>query len=177
MYAEAEAAIGSPRRVDREEAEVKWFVPLAGVVATVLRRLLRDAEGPDGTASTLAFAGGILFAVGMTVFAGLAFSIGEVPEKLEPSTLQALHVLNNDMFFPVAIGVIAFSAGCGIAVVKTGVLPKWLGWVAIAIAVVSATPLFFISILVFALWIIVVSVLMTMRAGDTAAPPAGPPVA
>jgi uncharacterized protein DUF4386 len=144
--------------------------------ATVLRKALRRLEVEAAGASALSFAGAIVLAVGLLIFAGLSVALGEAPEKLDPSALQALHVLNNDLFFPAAVGAMAFLIGTGIAVVRTGALPRWLGWVAIVAGVLSATPIFFVSIFALALWILIVSVLLSLGAeADSGVGRAPPP--
>ena len=148
--------------------------------ATALRNVLRRAERDGAGASTLSFAGAIVFAVGATIFAGIGFTLGDAVDDVEPPTIQTLHVLNNDMFLTVAVGLFAFALGSGIAVVRTGVLPAWLGWVAIVLSVLSITPIFFIAFAVMGLWILAVSVLLTLAADgvppSTVPPPStGPP--
>ena len=110
-----------------------------------------------------------MFVVGVTIFAGLGFALGDVADDIEPPTLQALHVLNSDMFLTGAVGLFAFLLGTGIAVVRTGALPAWLGWVAIVVSVLSITPIFFIAFAVMGIWVLVVSVLLFLAA-DKAEP-------
>jgi hypothetical protein len=139
------------------------FLIFSSTVAGVLRR----AEGDPGGASALAYGGGILFATGGAIFAGVSFTIGDTVKDIDPASLQTLHVLSEDLFFPVAVGTVAFLLGAGIGVVKTGVLPKWLGWAAIVVALVGITPIGFVSFPALGLWTLVVSVMLFMRA-DTA---------
>jgi hypothetical protein len=134
--------------------------------ATALRNALRRAEGGDAGASTLSFAGAIVFVVGLAIWASFGFVIGDVADHVEDLTLQTLHVLSFDFFMANAIGIFAFLLGSGIAVVKTDVLPKWLGWVAIVVCLLAITPLFFIAGLVMAIWTLVVSVMLSLKAGE-----------
>jgi hypothetical protein len=143
--------------------------------ATALRNALRRAERDGAGASTLSFGGAIVFAVGASIFAGLTFTLGDAVDDIEPPALQTLHVLNNDMFLTVAVGLFAFLLGSGIAVVRTGVLPAWLGWVAIVVSVLSITPIFFIAFAVMGLWVLVVSVMLTLAADGAPSPTAPPP--
>jgi hypothetical protein len=138
-----------------------FFVFFSTNVAGMLRR----AQGETGGSSALSFAGGILFAVGVLIFAGLAFTLGDAADDIEPSAVQALHVMSNDMFFPVAVGTATFLIGTGIAVVKTGALPAWLGWVAIVLGVVAVTPAGFFAFMALGIWTLIVSVMLSMRAG------------
>jgi hypothetical protein len=142
--------------------------------ATVLRENLRRAEAERGAASTLGFAGAIVFAIGALIFAGLGFTLGEAADDIDPTAIQTLHVLNNEMFLPLVVGILVFFLGSGIAVLKTGALPKWIGWVAIIGAILSLTPTFLAAI-VLGLFILLVSVLLSLRSEVPPAPRAGPP--
>jgi hypothetical protein len=137
------------------------------IFSTTVAGLLRRAQGETGGSSALAFGGGVLFAAGGAIFAGIVFCLGDVAGDVGPGTLQTLNVMNEDMFFPIAVGVATFLLGSGIATVKTGALPKWLGWVAIVFGVLGVTPVGFVSFGVLGLWTLIVSVMLAMNA-DTA---------
>jgi hypothetical protein len=139
------------------------FLIFSGTLAGVLRR----AQNETGGASTLAYGGGILMAVGIAIFAGLVFTLGDVGSDIDPSAAQTLNALNEDLFFPVAAGSVAFLLGAGIGVLKTGVLPKALGWLAIAGVVIGVTPVGFLALAVLAVFTLITSVMLAMRA-DTA---------
>ncbi|MSO41470.1 MAG: hypothetical protein EXQ70_06190 [Solirubrobacterales bacterium] len=134
------------------------------IFSTKLFGILRREEGETGGLSAFGFAGGILFAVGLTIFAGINFAGGVAPEDVDPVALQTINILNNNMFFPLALGVAVFDLASGIGIVKTGMLPKWLGWVAIVAGVAALTPAGFFSFLLLGLWTLVVSVMLAMRA-------------
>ena len=138
------------------------------VFSTTLAGLLRRAQGETGGSSALAYAGGIAFAIGLTIFAGLGFTAADVVGDLEPAAVQAISALGGDMFFTVAIGVGAFGIGAGIAALKTGVLPKWLAWAAIVLGVIAITPVGFAGFILLCPWTLIVSVLLSMRTADTA---------
>jgi hypothetical protein len=59
-------------------------------------------------------------------------------------------------------------------VVRYGALPKWLGWVAILLGVVGVTPIGFAAFLGLGIWILIVSVILSLRARGTSAAPATP---
>jgi hypothetical protein len=147
-----------------------FFLFFSTNVAGVLRR----AQGETGGSSALSFAGGILFAVGATIFAGIGFTLGDAVDELDASAVQTLHVMNMNMFFPIAVGTAAFFLGSGIATVKTGALPKWLGWIAIVLGIIAVTPVGFAAFMALGLWTVIVSVMLAMRAGSEPAGPAGP---
>ena len=57
-----------------------------------------------------------------------------------------------------------FLFSTGLSIVLYGAIPKWLGWVAIALAVIGLTPLGFAAFLGTGVWILIVSIMLTMRA-------------
>jgi hypothetical protein len=126
---------------------------------------LRTAQVERRVSSTLAFAGGVVLALGLTLFAAIGFVLGDLHDDLPPAAVQTLNAMNADFFFPAAVGVSAFYFGSGAALIQTGVLPKWLGWVTIVLAVVAITPVGFVSFLGLGIWLIVVSILLALRAG------------
>jgi hypothetical protein len=136
---------------------------------------LRRAEGDSRTASALCFGGGVLFAGGFALAAGLGVFIGDVAGDLDPSALQALHEASLVVVFPWTVGACAFLLGAGTAVLQTGVLATWLGWLAIVLGVVAAIPshvlggvLDHIGVLPVAglgVWTIIVSVQLYTHAG------------
>ena len=138
------------------------------IFSTTVAGLLRRAQGDTGGPSAFSFAGGIVFAVGLTIFAGLGFTAGEVIGDVDPIVVQTINALSMDMFFTVAVGTGAFLLGTGVGTLKTGVLPKWLGWAAIVIGVVAITPLGFFGFLALGVWTLIASVMLAMQArGDT----------
>ena len=143
-----------------------FFMLFATTVASLLRR--DPARG--AVAAPFSFAGGILFAVGATIFAGLSFTAGDAVDDVGPATLQTLHVLEMDMFFPLVVGVSAFLLGTGVGALKSGVLPSWLAWVAIVIGVVAFTPAGFIAFMALGIWTLIVSVMLAMQARVAPAP-------
>jgi len=137
-----------------------FFLVFTANIAGVLRR----AQGESGGSSALCFAGGIVFAVGATIFAGLGFTAADAVDHLDPIAVQALNALGSDMFFTVAAGGAAFLIGAAVATLKTGALPKWLGWLAIVIGVLAVTPLGFFAFLAMLVWTLIASVILAMRA-------------
>jgi hypothetical protein len=120
-------------------------------------------EGP----STLALVGATMIALGGAIFISLAFCLLDARNSLSPQAAQAINVLSDDLFWPFTLGVCVFGVGIGLAILNSGALPKWLGWVAFALGVIAFTPLGFFSFIVFLLWSAVVGV-MVFRRGDSA---------
>ncbi|TMC50569.1 MAG: hypothetical protein E6J14_03165 [Chloroflexi bacterium] len=136
----------------------------------VMRAHLRS-RGAAGLAAA-AFGGGVLLAVGGAGFSGFSFALADAPDKLTPAAAQALNILNNDFFFPLAAGGAIFMIGNGLAIVRTAALPVWLGWVAVVIGVANLTPVGFFAFLALLLWVLVTSILLFLRGGVGAQPAA-----
>jgi hypothetical protein len=66
----------------------------------------------------------------------------------------------------------------GSSILSTGLLPRWLGWVVLVVALISVSPLGFFAFPLTGLLVIVLSVWLTMRERSASAPPpAAPPPA
>jgi hypothetical protein len=125
--------------------------------------LRRTAQPAAGTLAALSFGGAVLFAAGGTLQNGLQFALSDAPGSLSAGAAQALNVLDNDLFLPLIVGGCVFMIANGIAAVRLGVLPAWLGWIAILIGVVTVTPVGFVGFLAVLGWVLVASVVLTVR--------------
>ncbi|HEY8083248.1 MAG TPA: hypothetical protein VIE64_06790 [Solirubrobacterales bacterium] len=144
-----------------------FFILFTATIAT----LLRSAQGEGRPSATVSLAGGIVFTVGLAIFAGLTFTAADVVDDIAPTGVQTLNALCVDMFFPVAVGGGAFLLGTGVGLLKTDALPTWLSWAAIVIGVVAISPIGFFGFLALGVWTLITSVLLSMRAS---ASPGGP---
>jgi hypothetical protein len=135
-----------------------------------VRNVLFLSEGGSATRATLGLVGSVVFAVGMTIFAGLNFALGDIPEKLDPAALQTLHVLNQDLFPPIGLGTFLTLMGYGLAVLGTRALPVYLGWIAVVGSLFAFTPLWFVPFLALAVFIIVSSLILAARSDATLTP-------
>jgi hypothetical protein len=136
------------------------FVFFAGI----LRRVLRDAEGPGGILSAVAFAGAIVFAVGVAIDGTITFALAESADDVRPTAVEALSALWNNDFLPFAMGIQIFLLATGMSIVRHAALPKWIGWIAIVLAVLAVTPIGFAAFLGTGILVAVISVMLTMRA-------------
>lgn len=113
------------------------FLIFALTLAAALRRPpVQASEWP----SVLATGGAVLVAVGLSLFAALSLALSQLAGHIEPAALQALHVLSQDLVFPLTLGITAFLLGAGIAVRRAGVMPSWLGSMAVGFGLVAAVP-------------------------------------
>jgi hypothetical protein len=138
--------------------------------AAVLRSTMRPGEGGSGAVSALIPAGAVILAIGMLLFAGITFTLGDLADKLDPSAAQALNALNGDLFLPLAAGVWLFNLATGISILRTGALPRWLGWAIIVVGIVGMTPGGFFAFLLTGVWILIASVLLYRSSPDRSSP-------
>jgi hypothetical protein len=156
--------------IDNKDAvSVSAFIGIAAVVlltffGAYLRRVLRDADDGQEILSLVAFAGVAIVGVGIAIDATIQIAISEAADDISPVGVQALQALWDNDFVPLALGILLFLWGTGLSVVRTGVLPKWLGWVMLALGVIGLTPIGFVSGLGAAILVLVLSIMLTLRA-------------
>ena len=136
--------------------------------ASVLRGAVRQTERGAGVLSAACFAGGLMIVVGLSVFIGITITLVDVADELGPAPVRALNALNSDMFATIVIGMVTFLLATGLAILTTGLLPKWLGWVAIVFVVAAFTPAGFVTFLGTVVWVGIISVLLSLREGRPA---------
>ena len=153
------------------------YLGVLGVVfllffATALRAYLRRVEAARALAA-LGFAGAIVLGMSGAIFSALSWALVDARNTLDPSAAQALNVLSNDFFWPFAVGVAVFGIGYGLAIARSGALPRWLGWIAFVLGVLGITPLAFIAFLGLMAWSLVASTLIYLRSAPAAVAAAG----
>jgi hypothetical protein len=154
---------------NKTSIQIGSFVGVAALVLLVffgayLRSLLSAAERPGGILSALTLVGTAVIAVGLTIDTTISIALAETVDDIEPAAVQALQALWDNDFVPIALGVELFLISTGISIVRHAALPKWLGWVALVLAVIGFTPIGFVAFAGMAIWIVSVSVMLTMRA-------------
>jgi hypothetical protein len=158
---------------NRTKEFVAWFLYVAAAIAFLsflgtLRDMLVRAEGGPGTLSALVFGPGLAFTVllvtGVSLFAAPAALGDENDFKLDPNTAEIFS--DAGYFVLVAGGMIASIVvlATSMAALRTGVLPSWLGWIGLVVAVVMLFSVFFVPLLVFLAWVLAVSLVMVVAA-------------
>jgi hypothetical protein len=119
-----------------------------------------------------------LYVAGVSLFAAPASLAGDSDFTLDPNVAE---LVSNAGYLLLVGGVMVASVmvlSASTAALRTGVLPAWLGWVGLVVAVVMIFAVIFIPILVFVGWVLVVSLVMLVAAwrvrGGTAPPPPAP---
>lgn len=144
-----------------------FFVLFAGALRNALR-------GESDGAATTALAGAAVLCAGFGFISVIDYAIADHPAHLTIATAQALNMLDNDAFPVAAAGALVFGLGAGFAVVNASVLPRWLGYVMIALGIITATPLSIIGFFGVIVWTLIVAIMLYLRSGRATAPRAAP---
>ncbi len=131
-----------------------------------LRRVFSAAEGVGGMLSVLPLVGLSILITGAAFDSTVSFALAEAADDIDPTAVQALQALWDNDFMPMALGIEIFLISLGLLTVRTGVLPKWIGWVALVLALAGLTPTDagFAAFVGAALLLIIISILLAVRA-------------
>lgn len=129
----------------------------------ILRQILDPRGGGDSILPRVAFAGTVVIAVGGGIDQSLSFALAETADDIDPVAVQALQAYWDHDFIPFAIGQALLFLGAGLAIVRYRALPVWLGWLGILVGLAAMTPAGFIAFPGGAVWIIIASILLTLR--------------
>jgi hypothetical protein len=109
-----------------------WFL---GTVAARLRSANGDARLPG-----IMFAAGTAAIVLVTMAPGsyTAGALGSenLKRALEPGAAEALFVLGQGFFVAAELVAVAYMGAAGLAILRSGLLPAWFGWVSVALAAI-----------------------------------------
>jgi hypothetical protein len=129
-----------------------------------LRDRMRGARG-EGLWQNLILIGGGASVAGFLVAVGFHVALADGGDHhFSADAMVALNALDNDSFFAFAIPLAIMLLGAAGATLKVGVLPRWLGWTALVLAIAGFTPLGFISFGLTGIWIIIAGILLSQRA-------------
>jgi hypothetical protein len=141
------------------------FIPFLGYLYSILRQ----AEGEGAWLAPTAFGAGL---VDLTIKLGsIAPGFASRTEGLDPQLHQALEKMNSVAFIVTMLPLGVMMTAVAIVILKTRVLPLWLGLLAAITApacLVNGTFLdaeFGPAFLLFLLWVTIASIVLTLRAG------------
>jgi hypothetical protein len=154
-------------------------IGLAAVVLIYFTAIIRERlRVYDATAlPTFALGAGIVAAGGFLAAAAIHFALADYAEDIQPAAAQALNALDGDFFLPFAIGTVSFVLGISLIAVRSGFIPRWMGWVGIFLFIISFTPIGFIGFGLAGLWIIAISVMLYLGGTTTSVGVRPPPSA
>jgi hypothetical protein len=139
-----------------------WFV-------TRLRSVLRGAEGGTGALSNLVFGTGVIYSALMMAsamaFAAVAYAVGlrgatvSDPDFVKVLPQMAWMILLLGAGFAGLLLVLTAS----ILSLQTGVLPRWLAWLGIVVAIVLLFDVIYVNIVPLLIWVLAASIVLLMR--------------
>jgi hypothetical protein len=186
----SDSASKMARFIGDNSGAIRWAGYIGALAAVVLFwflgavwRFLRDAEGGSPRLTVMAVMGAG-FAAATSALAGIVLStigILGVAASGGPSGVRFFYVLSFDIGAATSIGAAVFLSAFSVVIIRSGVLPKVMGWLGILIAIVflfggaviaSTREVFFdasfVSFIAFALWVLVISIMMFRAMGEPA---------
>jgi hypothetical protein len=116
-----------------------------------------------GRLASVAFGGGIASAAGFFVAGTVHLALADSGKRGTPAVAQTLAYLDDNTYLAFGAGIGVMALAGGISIVRTRVVPLWLGIVGIVGGVATFTPLGFFGFLLSALWIVMMSVALAVR--------------
>ena len=141
---------------------------------TGLRSVLRRAEGDPGTLSNLVFGAGVVFTAVWSVSAAAIASVAYAVEFSDarvtnPDLVTVLPSLGGLLLLlGGGFAGILLLAATSILIFRTGVLPRWLAWLGIPVAIALVVDVTYMNILPFVGWVLVASIALLRRQEETA---------
>lgn len=147
----------------RNAASVFIFGPAAAALLVFAARLAGELKG-TGAARRLMQYGAVLYAAALTLGAVFLLTAVTAADHKQAAVAETANALNNNGWIPIVIGIAAMLVGAGLGVLRSGVLPRWLGWVGVIVGVLSLLgPGGFLGFLVAPFWIAIAGVLLYQR--------------
>lgn len=145
-----------------------WFV-------AALRSRLRMVESEPRGLSALAFGTGVasaaLLTVAVAVGTVVSFTLEDTGQFVVDPNLARL--LADESYLVLIASTMVASilvAATSILAIRTNVLPRWLGWVGAVASLTLLAAFLFFPIMVLWAWVVLVSVVLTVRSPVAAAP-------
>jgi hypothetical protein len=115
---------------NKDSIQVAAFIGVAAALLLVffgayLRRVLRAAAPEEEILSLVSFLGLVVVAVGIAIDTTISIALSEAADDIDPVAVHSLQALWDNDFVPLVLGVLMFLWATGLAVIRTGALPKW----------------------------------------------------
>jgi hypothetical protein len=149
--------------------------PLAALLLVLffshLRTLARERTITPGPGPTVMISGAAIWSAGMLLGSMLNLAILTAADKGQVQVAETVNVLNNMSWLPFIGGLAVTLVGAGMTVLSADILPRWLGWTAVVVGVISvAGPGGFLGFFVAPLWILVAGFLLAWAQARSPAP-------
>ncbi len=149
------------------------MVALMLLFFSYVRSLARERGGETGAGPTLMVCGAVLWAAGLLLGSMLDLAAYSAGDHHLDQVAQTINVLVETSWLPFIAGIAVMLIGAGMTVLRTGLVPRWLGWVALVVGIIAlAGPGGFAGFFVGPLWMLVVGIMLFMREDEPAPVPA-----
>ncbi len=153
-----------------------WFALWLGIIVGILMVLwglwTSNALRERGvtTLAPAAAVGTVFIAVGIAVDSASRMALLDAAEHMPVAAVVAVSAMLQYLWLPFLFGMFLITVAVSASAKQTGLVPSWLAWVgyATALILVIPHPISFIGFLVFAIWLLVSSIVMFRRAGAAA---------
>jgi Domain of unknown function (DUF4386) len=139
-----------------------------------LRAVLRRAEGDPGTLSSLVFGAGVVFTAAWSVSAAslaavaYAVELADAPVS-DPDLVRVLPQLGSLLLLlGGGFAGILLVLATAMLIFRTGVLPRWLAWFGILVAIALVFDVTYMNILPLVAWVLFASIALLRRQDETA---------
>lgn len=146
------------------------YVVAAGVVLMAffiggLRSVLRNANHSHTWLADTAFGGGLVFVAGFATTGFVQWALISAAHNGQTQLAGNLNFLAQTIPVPAQAGLVVLAAAAGLVIVLGSDLPAWLGYVALAIAAVSAIgPIGLIAVIATPVWMTLLGFIVGGRA-------------
>ena len=163
----------------RDRINIGWVVAGLGVFAflwfvAALRQTVLRLEGDDGFLATLTTIGGVVYAslslAALAVKAGIkTMSDVTYQHQVYPELIHAADDAGWVLHASGGAGAAAMIIAASLAGLRARAVPAWAGWLGVVAGILSLGLIVFFPWFVFAIWVLVVSIGMFVRAGRNGA--------
>lgn len=140
-------------------AALIWFIG-------ELRARMRRHEDGSGRLTNIAFGGGLVAAAMFLLvdLTNLAAAMrADEDNGILPATAATLNDVSNLALGTGALALSVLALAVAAHAFRTGMLPRWLAWATIAMALVALTPWSFIAAFISLPWVVTVAVVLYLR--------------
>jgi hypothetical protein len=164
----------------RDRITIGWVVAGLGLFCFLwfvgaLRQTIRRLEGDDGFLTALTTIGGVVYA--SLSLAGLAVNVGirtmsddTYHHQVFPGLIHAADDAGWVLHASGGAGAAAMIIAASVAGMRARAVPAWAGWLGVVAGILSLALIAFFPWFVLAIWVLVVSIGVFIRAGRALAP-------